>query len=527
MTHQEAQGDTVAAIAALEHLTGSSRGTVTWLGEPVVDISLDAGGIFGFSAPVADEHGEDVVARLRRVAGGHVIDSIGDNPLWINRQRVRSAQLHHQDMVEFCEHGPISRYLHFDDMNRVHQTVPDIIGDAFGYFRASRKPIGQRAAISAGQIFRRLSHETTIMFRVGVVLALAVLAGLLYQQGRMNMALRGQIESGSAQLEDVSRILARTRDEAVSPGHLETLRQELASRMTTTAERVAELERRTEASARIIDVAARSVVFLQGAYGFREPATGRMLHHVVGDEGQPLMSPNGLPLLSLDGTGPVAERQFTGTGFLVTDGAAGGDYLVTNRHVGVPWEHDASFALTSGETLESVMTRFIAYLPGTSDAASVELVRASDDADVAILRHEFGSAPMQGLTLSGRLPVPGDEVIVMGYPTGLRSILAQAGEAFVEDLQNAGDANFWNIAERLASSGRIVPLASQGIVGRASAETIVYDAATTHGGSGGPVLDIDGAVIAVNSAILPEFGGSNIGVPVAEVRKLLVATTGR
>jgi S1-C subfamily serine protease len=51
--------------------------------------------------------------------------------------------------------------------------------------------------------------------------------------------------------------------------------------------------------------------------------------------------------------------------------------------------------------------------------------------------------------------------------------------------------------------------------------TIAYDAETTHGGSGGPVLDIDGEVVAVNSAILPEYGGSNLGVPVEEVRRLL------
>ncbi len=49
----------------------------------------------------------------------------------------------------------------------------------------------------------------------------------------------------------------------------------------------------------------------------------------------------------------------------------------------------------------------------------------------------------------------------------------------------------------------------------------MYDAETTHGGSGGPVLDINGSVIAVNAAILPEYGGSNLGVPVAKVRTLL------
>jgi S1-C subfamily serine protease len=50
---------------------------------------------------------------------------------------------------------------------------------------------------------------------------------------------------------------------------------------------------------------------------------------------------------------------------------------------------------------------------------------------------------------------------------------------------------------------------------------VVYDAETTHGGSGGPVLDINGNVIAVNAAIIPEYGGSNLGVPADRVRSLL------
>ncbi len=50
---------------------------------------------------------------------------------------------------------------------------------------------------------------------------------------------------------------------------------------------------------------------------------------------------------------------------------------------------------------------------------------------------------------------------------------------------------------------------------------VVYDAETTSGGSGGPVLNLAGEVVAVNSAILPEFGGSNLGVPVEHGRTLL------
>ena len=60
-----------------------------------------------------------------------------------------------------------------------------------------------------------------------------------------------------------------------------------------------------------------------------------------------------------------------------------------------------------------------------------------------------------------------------------------------------------------------------------SASAVVYDADTTHGGSGGPVLSLDGRVLAVNAAILEDFGGSNLGVPSAEGLRMLRETEKR
>ena len=119
----------------------------------------------------------------------------------------------------------------------------------------------------------------------------------------------------------------------------------------------------------------------------------------------------------------------------------------------------------------------------------------------------------------------GDEVIVMGYPTGLRALIAQAGRDFLTARQEAGETGFWTIAQLLSVQERIAPLASRGIIAQITANAVIYDAETTIGGSGGPALDSNGRVVAVNSAILPEFGGANIGVPVAEVHRLLQEVT--
>jgi S1-C subfamily serine protease len=58
-------------------------------------------------------------------------------------------------------------------------------------------------------------------------------------------------------------------------------------------------------------------------------------------------------------------------------------------------------------------------------------------------------------------------------------------------------------------------------VGDVRGNTITYDAASTHGSSGGPVLNARGEVIALNHAALGDFTGARFGVPVAAVHRLL------
>jgi Trypsin-like serine proteases, typically periplasmic, contain C-terminal PDZ domain len=52
-------------------------------------------------------------------------------------------------------------------------------------------------------------------------------------------------------------------------------------------------------------------------------------------------------------------------------------------------------------------------------------------------------------------------------------------------------------------------------------DKIVYDAATTSGGSGGPLFNREGKVIGINFAVLRGFGGSNLAVPSRYAKDLL------
>jgi S1-C subfamily serine protease len=221
--------------------------------------------------------------------------------------------------------------------------------------------------------------------------------------------------------------------------------------------------------------------------------------------------------VSVNGSGPVVEILYTGTGFL----ASPEGLLLTNRHVALPWEYDPTAKLVIEEGFVPVMRRFRGYFAGEAQAFDVELLRTSDEADLALLRCRLDEREPTPLALRTKPPRPGQEVIVLGYPTGMNALLARIEPAFAEELLSAGPVDFWVLAERLAAGGHIAPLATVGVVGQVTATSVVYDAETTHGGSGGPVLDLDGQVVAVNTAVVPEFGGSNLGVPAARAARLM------
>ncbi|HSS63688.1 MAG TPA: serine protease [Gammaproteobacteria bacterium] len=505
--------------AAFEHLTGPARGTATWLNSSSSTLEVLLSDRRRVRVTEADGALADevVVARLHRSGETYEIEAMEDHPLWVNGDRVSAKKLEPRDVIEFGQAGPLSRFELYSDGSREPKSVSDIFGDCVDYVRVSRRPIIVRLGCACRDVLRGFTLETTVLFRVSVVVAIIVLAAVTVELSRVNVQLQQQIKSEAERLETVSSALTRARKEALSPGDLNALRQELSHRLSAATERLALLEERTEASARVIAAAMRSIIFLQGSYGFRDKESGRMLRYIVDDQEQILLSPRGQPLLTLEGDGPVAERQFTGTAFIVTESGV----LVTNRHVALPWEEDAGVEGLGQQGMEPVLIKFIGYLPEVREPFAVKLLKASEDADLAVLECSGVTVRLPHLNISDTQPKPGDEVIVMGYPTGLRSMLAQTGNVFIEELQESEDLDFWKIAARLSEEKFIRPLASRGIIGQVTRAAVVYDAETTHGGSGGPVLDIYGNVIAVNAAIIPEYGGSNLGVPADRVRLLL------
>jgi S1-C subfamily serine protease len=346
--------------------------------------------------------------------------------------------------------------------------------------------------------------------RRGLVAAVCVLFVAVAFLAYRTYSLERQLAEQRGYFEGLGELAAQSR----ASGSLTV--EELQALEARIEERLTALEARSQAGERIVRDASRSVVLVMGSYGF-SVADGRLLRLVVGPGGIPLRDAAGNPRLSVEGDGPPLESQFTGTAFVATtDGL-----LLTNRHVALPWEFNPAARSAVEHGLVPVMHRLVGYLPGVSESFDIELVTASDDADLAVLRCSGVTDHVQPLILSDRESTPGETVFLLGYPTGIRALLARSDPSFVDSLRLEGPLDFWKMADRLSAAGQVAPLATRGIVGQVSRSSIVYDAETTHGGSGGPVLDLTGRVQAINAAVLTDFGGSNIGVPAGQARRLL------
>jgi S1-C subfamily serine protease len=88
------------------------------------------------------------------------------------------------------------------------------------------------------------------------------------------------------------------------------------------------------------------------------------------------------------------------------------------------------------------------------------------------------------------------------------------------DLTN-GSHDADTLLRELAKRKLIRPISTQGHIGDVRPDRLVYDAQTTSGGSGAPVIDLDGKVVGVNFAILQGFAGASFAVPIRKAEELV------
>jgi S1-C subfamily serine protease len=456
---------------------------------------------------------------------------------------VHEAVLRDGDVLELGSGGPKIRLR--DEMEK--KRIP--LGKALAWAR----PEGSPHLSDAGFLARALLHETHLrtspLFRWAVFLVLAAGAVVLgwsqWQASLMRAELlrlrqdiqlaeqerllfykrideqrlkadrdRSALESQVEDLRQREGALKAQLGEAAA-GQVAAVRQDLAQ----TRLRLQNLESERAVGERIIREYGPGVSLIQGSYAFYDKSS-RPLRYRLDDDERIERDESGNPVLDHAGTGRVHIVEYFGTGFLV-DNKKG--LLLTNRHVAEPWWNDSSAQLQVDKGYSPRFTSFRAFFPQETEPFELEVERLSETTDLAVVRIETrgNKIPVLPLDRSGTGAVAGHPVVVVGYPAGLEAILAKQDSTVVKDLLAGSGTSTERVTEALSKKGLIRPSTTQGHIGDITKSDIVFDAPTTQGGSGGPILNRNGEVIAVEYAVLSKFGGNSFGVPIHYALDLL------
>ena len=280
-----------------------------------------------------------------------------------------------------------------------------------------------------------------------------------------------------------------------------------------TEKRLQKLELEGNAARRIVEQDAPSVALLHVVVSFQHIESGKTV--TVGKN--PPGENNQTVTLELGGDGPEFRLDTFGTAFI-----AGKGLLITNHHVAEPWWQNDELKALLDRGVKPVIRSMDAYFPGLTVPLPASTVEISQAADVSAVRVADLPRSLRALPLAGNKEGAngGDAIILIGYPTALAGILARVDEKTAMALTSSSrDAD--TLLRELAKRKLIRPLSTQGHIGDVRPDRLVYDAQTTSGGSGGPVIDLDGKVVGVNFAILEGFAGASFAVPVRKARELV------
>ncbi len=307
----------------------------------------------------------------------------------------------------------------------------------------------------------------------------------------------------------------RQKISGAEPGDVSSLRKELEE---TTA-RLKRVESESQSAEEVIRAYAPSVCLLHVSVSFVDRASGRPLRYGgINPDGEPLHDSDGNPVYTLEGRAPEVRADFFGTGFI-----AGQGRILTNHHVAQPWWKNDELASVATQGLSPSIAEMTAYFPEAKAGIPVSVSEISDQADLAVLKGDLAGLKKPILKIDARkdAAVSGQPLLSLGYATGISAILARAGEDAVNDIAKTTGGKPDEVLNELVRRKLIRPLVTQGHIGDVLPDKIVYDAQTTSGGSGGPLINRDGEVIGVTFAVVRGFGGSNFGVPIRFAQPLL------
>ena len=394
--------------------------------------------------------------------------------------------------------------------------------DAFSLDRALKIGVGTLFALAlvVGGIFILFSRKAEKENKLAHMVIAQLQKGLQTQDQLMAETKQAREELAKSDLQKQREDLEHKSSElkqkmSAASGD----KSELQRQLDETVSKLARVQSDSDAAEGVIRTYAPSVCLLHVSVAFRDKNSGRLLRFGgITPEGEPLKDSDGNIVYSLEGRAPEVRQDYFGTGFIVGDGK-----ILTNHHVAQPWWKNDEMNEARKQGLEPVIAEMAGYFPEATSGIPVDIVQISEDADLALLHGDLSNLKRPTLKIDVRkdAAVSGQSLISLGYATGISAILARAGDETVDQILKASGGDPKLVMNELAKRKLIRPLVTQGHIGDVLTDKIVYDAQTTSGGSGGPLMNKDGRVIGVTFAVVRGFGGSNFGVPIRYAEPLL------
>ena len=151
------------------------------------------------------------------------------------------------------------------------------------------------------------------------------------------------------------------------------------------------------------------------------------------------------------------------------------------------------FIVSSTHVVAGAQTIKVKLVDGNEHLAKVLVADAASE--IAILQFEKRPKDLVEIELAKSDPEPGEDLLVIGHPLRYE----------------------WSLSRGVVSAtGRTLEINGGTLTG-----CFQHDAGTNPGSSGGPVLDTEGRLLGINTAVRQDAKAIAFAVPVSKVRKVL------
>ena len=159
------------------------------------------------------------------------------------------------------------------------------------------------------------------------------------------------------------------------------------------------------------------------------------------------------------------------------------------------------FVLSNAHVVKGASQLFAKFASGK--VLELEIIAADEEADLSLLKiRQAGNYPFLRLAEAKRLE-PGDWVIAIGNPLGLNHTVSHG-----------------IVSQSLVTDKSSLPGFDDDII-KAASGFLLSDTPLNPGNSGGPLIDLSGSAVGVNTAIVRRSQGISLSVPAERVRKFL------